>query len=171
VFGGALFFFEGGDIGFAFFDGHMTARVEGAAGGGMDGAGYFAPEFDAPAGAAWFGSGDGGKQGHGVRMFGVAVDFIGPGVFDDAAEVHDGDIVANVFDDGEIMGDEEIGQAELSLEVRQEINDLGLNRDVQGADRLIADDKPGIQGEGTGDADALALAAGEFVRVAAGVAG
>ena len=36
-------------------------------------------------------------------------------------------------------------------------------------DRLVADDELGPQGQGAGDADALALAAGELVRVAAGV--
>ena len=44
-------------------------------------------------------------------------------------------------------------------------------RHVQGADRLVADDEVRLEGQGPGDADPLALAAGELVRVAVGVGG
>ncbi len=44
-----------------------------------------------------------------------------------------------------------------------------LDRDVEGADRLVADDQLGIERQRAGDADALALPARELVRVALGV--
>ena len=44
----------------------------------------------------------------------------------------------------QIMGDEDIGEAEPGLEVDQEIEDLGLDRDVEGRDRLVGDDQLGL---------------------------
>ena len=41
-----------------------------------------------------------------------------------------------------------------------------FHRNVEGGDRLVADDEVGARGERAGDADALALAAGELVREA-----
>ncbi len=46
----------------------------------------------------------------------------------------------------------------------------GLDRHVEGGDRLVEDDQLGLEGERSGDADALALPAGEVLRVAVGVA-
>ena len=43
---------------------------------------------------------------------------------------------------------------------------LRLDRDVERGDRLVGDDQLGLDRERAGDADALALAAGELVRVA-----
>ena len=52
------------------------------------------------------------------------------------------------------------------LQVLQQVDDLRLDRDVQRRDRLVADDEVRVQRERAGDADPLALAAGELVRVA-----
>ena len=57
-------------------------------------------------------------------------------------------------------------QAELPLQVLQQVDDLRLDRDVERGDRLVADDQVGLGGQSAGDADALALAAGELVRPA-----
>ncbi len=86
---------------------------------------------------------------------------------DDLAEVHHGDAVADVFDDLEIVRDEEKRETEFVLQLLQEVHDLCLNRDVEGADGLVAHDELGPNGESAGDADALALPAGELVRIAA----
>ena len=53
----------------------------------------------------------------------------------------------------------------------QQVDDLRLDRDVEGGDRLVGDDEVGVHGQGAGDADALALAAGELVGVAVDVLG
>jgi hypothetical protein len=63
--------------------------------------------------------------------------------------------------------DEEVSEAELALEGLEEIDDLSSDADVEGGDGLVGDDKFWAEGEGAGDADALALASGELVRVAA----
>ena len=85
------------------------------------------------------------------------------------AQVHHRDAIADVADDGEVVGDEEVGEAELLLQVFQQVDDLRLNRDVKRGDRLVGDDEVWLDGERAGDADALPLAAGELVREAAGV--
>jgi hypothetical protein len=43
----------------------------------------------------------------------------------------------------EVVRHEEIRQPELGLEVLEQIQDLGLDRDVQGRDRLVGDHQPG----------------------------
>ncbi len=64
------------------------------------------------------------------------------------------------------MGDEEVGIAVLLLQVVEEVEHLCLHGDVEGGDTFVADDQFGLEDEGTGDADALALTARKFVRVA-----
>ena len=48
------------------------------------------------------------------------------------AGVHDGDAVGDVPDHCQIVGDEKIGQAQFSLQILHEVDDLGPNRDIQG---------------------------------------
>ena len=59
----------------------------------------------------------------------------------------------------------------MPLQVLQQIDDLRLDRDVERRDRLVAHDQLRLDRERARDADALALAAGEFVRIAAHVVG
>ena len=73
--------------------------------------------------------------------------------------------------DRQVVGDEQIGEAEPVLQVEQQVDDLRLDRDVERRDRLVGDDQRRVQRERAGDADALALAAGERVREAVHVGG
>ena len=70
----------------------------------------------------------------------------------------------------ETVGDEQVRQAEPLLQILEQVHDLGLDTDVEGRDRLVADDQFGLARQGTGDADPLALPARELVRIAVGVA-
>ena len=90
---------------------------------------------------------------------------------DDLAEVHHGDAVGDVLDDREVVRDEQVGEAAIALQVLHQVDDLRLHRDVERRDRLVADDEARLDGERARDADALALAAGEFVRIARHVFG
>ena len=85
---------------------------------------------------------------------------------DGLAEVHHQHAVGDVADDVEVVRDEDVGQAEVALQVLEQVQDLRLHRDVERRDGLVADDQLRIDGERAGDADALALAAGELVREA-----
>ena len=69
------------------------------------------------------------------------------------------------------MGDEDVRQAELVLEVLEQVDDTGLDRHVERRDRLVEHDQRRVQRQRPGDADALALATRELVREAAGVVG
>ena len=86
------------------------------------------------------------------------------GGLDDAAQIHHRHAVADVLHHRQIVRDEQIGQLELVLQVHQQIDDLRLDRHVQRRHRLVADDQLRTQRQRAGDADALALAAGELVR-------
>ena len=68
--------------------------------------------------------------------------------------------------DRQVVGDEQVGQAEPVLQVEQQVDDLRLDRDVERRDRLVGDDQRRVERERAGDADALPLAAGEGVREA-----
>ena len=82
------------------------------------------------------------------------------------AEVHDHDAVRDVAHDVQVVRDEDVGQAELALQVLQEVENLSLHRDVERGHGLVADDQLRVDGERARDADPLPLAAGELVREA-----
>src|SRR5205085_4020379 len=67
--------------------------------------------------------------------------------------------------------DEEVGDVVPVLQVLQEVDDLRLDGQIQGADRFVTNDEPRFDRERAGDADALTLAAAEFVRVTLRVRG
>ncbi len=106
------------------------------------------------------------QQRPGVRVARRAVELLRRPELDDLAQVHDRHPVADVLHDRQVVGDEQVGQPESGAQVGQEVEDLGLDRHVERRDRLVADDELRLDGERPGDADALALAAGELVRIA-----
>ena len=90
---------------------------------------------------------------------------------DDDAEVHDRDAVGDVVDDAEVVGDEDVRQVEVVLQVVEQVDHLRLDRDVERGDRLVGDDQLRVQRQRACDADPLALPARELVRVAVDVIG
>ena len=87
-------------------------------------------------------------------------------LLDDAPGLHHRHMVGDVLDDADVVGDEKVGQAELALQLFEQIEDLRLHADVQGRGRLVADDQLRLHRQRAGDGSALALAAAEFVREA-----
>jgi len=83
---------------------------------------------------------------------------------DDAAEVHHRHAVGHVLHHREVVRDEQVGEPEAALQFLQQVHHLRLDGDIERAHRLIADDEFRSQAECARDADALALAAGEFMR-------
>ena len=79
--------------------------------------------------------------------------------------MHDGDPVRDVAYHGEVVGNKQIGELQLLLEVYQKIDHLGLNGNVQCRNGLVADEEPGIDGKCPGDADPLSLPSGKFMRI------
>ena len=62
------------------------------------------------------------------------------------------------------MGDEEEGKPVLVLQMLKEIDDLGLDGNIQRCDRFVCDDKPWVDHQTSGDSHALALTAGKLGR-------
>ena len=85
---------------------------------------------------------------------------------DDLAEVHHRDAVAEELHGREVVADEQAREAELALQVAEEVEDGRLHGDVERRDRLVRDQQARRDAERAGQADALALAARELVRVA-----
>jgi hypothetical protein len=150
-----------------------ASRVEVAAGRRIGRAGNVAGEDDATSPALDLGIRDrhGGQERDGVRVNGPVVQLAGRGRLYEPPEIHHRDAVADVPDDGQVVGDEQVREPELALELLEQVDDLRLDRHVECADRLVGDDEVRPERERAGDADALALAAREFVRVPLAVVG
>src|SRR2546426_700246 len=84
---------------------------------------------------------------------------------DDLAFVHVHHLIGHVFDHGEVVRNEDVAHVVLVLQVLQQIQDLRLDRDIEGRYRLVADEHVRLHGEAAGNRDPLSLAAGEFVRI------
>src|ERR1700674_1417465 len=120
-----------------------TARVKAAAGGRPQRARHLAGEDDLVAPLVGMGWERRREQRLGVGMLRRAGEGASVALLDDLAQIHDRDRVAYMGDCGEIMGNEEVGQPEFRLQISQQVEDLGPNRDVEGGDRLVPHTAPG----------------------------
>ncbi len=84
-------------------------------------------------------------------------------------EIHDRNSITDVSYHRQVVGDEEIGESESGLKLVEQVEDLGLDRDVECRDGLIGDDEAGVQSQRASNTDALALASRELVRESIGV--
>lgn len=71
----------------------------------------------------------------------------------------------------QVVRDEDVGDPQLLLQLVEQVQHLRLHGEVQRGDRLVTDDHVGVQRQGTGDPDALALPTGELLRVFVGRTG
>ena len=132
----------------------------------MDGIRDVANEANAPVVCAFrVGTRNRRQKSARVGMHRVLVDQLRRPDLHDMTEIHHRDAVRDVPHHGKIVGDEDIGKAKFVLKVLHQVHHLRLDRDVQGADGLIRDDNLGVGCQSARDPDALALAAGKFVRV------
>src|SRR5471030_1886362 len=111
-------------------------------------------------------AGGGSEQRLGIGVLGRAEHLLGRAVLDHPALAHHGDVVADLGRDTEIMRDEQHGEVQPHTDLVEQLQHLLLHRYVERGDRLVGDQQLGLHGERAGDADALALAARELVRVA-----
>ena len=86
-------------------------------------------------------------------------------VLDDLARVHDEDVVGDVPRAREVVGDVEERYAALLFELQHQVEDPDANRHVEHARRLVREQHGRLDGQGARDRDALALAAGELMRI------
>ena len=143
-----------------------AARVEAAAGRRLERARHVAREHDALAAPARVGHRDRREQRVRVGMARAAEELPRSAPLDDPAEVHHRHAVGEVPTTARSCEMKRYVSAELAPAVAQQVQDLRLDRDVERGDRLVADDELRAERERARDADALALAARELVRVA-----
>ena len=85
--------------------------------------------------------------------------------FDEIAGTHHRNVGGDLRDHRQAVRNEYIGQPEFLLQFLQKQQNLRADRNVQRGNGFIGHNQFGPQDEGTRDPDALALAAGKFVRI------
>ena len=110
-----------GDFVAADVDGDWAPGMEAAARGRIGGTGDFANQRYRLFGTLYRGVGfwDGGEQGFGVGMTGLALQDIARSELDQAAEIHYCRAVTDVANDGQVVTDKQHGHAETRLELHQ----------------------------------------------------
>ena len=106
-----------------------------------------------------------GEQGLRVGVLRVLQHRLGAALLHQPAALEHRDVVGDLGHHAEIVGDEQDAHAAPLLQVADQLEDLGLGGDVERRGRLVGDEDRGFEGERHGDHRALALAAGELVRV------
>src|SRR5713226_7155233 len=110
--------------------------------------------------------GDRGDKTAGVRITWVAQHLASWTCFDDFTVLHHRDAMSESPRDRNIVGDHQIGEAAPLLKIGEQVQDLAADRDVGARQRLVRNDKRGVDGEGARNGQALALSAAQFVRKA-----
>ena len=100
-----------------------------------------------------------------VRVLGTFEDFDDIALFDHAPAVHDHDPIRHLSDHTEVVGDEQNAHADLALQLAHQIQDLRLNRHVQGGRRFVRDQQGRIARERHRNHHALTHAARHLMRV------
>ena len=147
----------------AHLEGDRAPRVEPASRGRVRGARHVPRKQDPRHLQVRVGDGDRGEERPRVRVERRCEEPLRGGGLHDLPEVHHVHPVADVEDHREVVGDEQVREPQLPLEVLQEVQDLGLDAHVEGGRGLVQDDELRVQREGPGDPDALSLAAAELV--------
>ena len=90
---------------------------------------------------------------------------IGRTKLNDFAEIHHRYPIGNVFYDGKIVRNKKQRQIHFAANFREKIDDLRLDRNVERRDGLIRHNQFWFDRQRARNRDALALAAGKFVRI------
>jgi hypothetical protein len=109
--------------------------------------------------------GNRGEQELRIGVQGTAEKVLSAGHLHNLSHVHDGDAIADVFYNPEIVRDEQVGETELVSQVHQEVQNLRLDGDVEGGDGFVGDNQLRMKGDSPGNPDSLALTSAELVGV------
>ncbi len=102
------------------------------------------------------------------RVGGVVEQGGAGGVGGDASVADEGDVIGDAAGEGHLVGDEDEVTA-LVAEVGDHVEHLGGHFGVEGGGGFVEEEEAGFEGDGSGDGDPLALAAGQFERAFVGV--
>ena len=105
------------------------------------------------------------QQGAQIRMGRPLVQGVDRAPFHHPSLIENDDFLGQVGDDAEVVRDDEHGHVELGLEVLDQRQDLGLDRDVERRRRLIGDQERRPADERHRDHGPLPQAAGQLERV------
>ena len=100
----------------------------------------------------------------------IAEEGTGVRLLHDLAGVHHRDPVAHLGHHPKVVCDEEHGGSGPALKATEQLQDLGLDADVERGRRLVGDQQIGRAGQSHGDHRPLAQAAGELMREGLGPA-
>ena len=109
--------------------------------------------------------GPGRKQADRVGMQRPPEEHLGGGLLDDPPRVHHRHVVAGLGDHAEVVGDQQDRGAEASAKVGEQVEDLRLDRHVEGGCRLVGDHEIGLAGQRHRDHHPLPHAPGELVGI------
>ena len=112
-----------------------------------------------------------GAQPLGVRVLGVVKDAGSRAAFDHYAAVQHECLVGELAYDGQVVADQDVGDAGLVADVGEQVENLGLDRHVEGRDGLVKDQDRELCRKRAGDRDTLPLAAGQEARQRSGLVG
>ena len=105
------------------------------------------------------------EKGTGVGMLGGAENFFNWALLDEFPFEHNQNTIRKIGDDAEVVGDEEDGHAELIAEIAKEIENLGLDGDIESGGGFVGNEQFGLTGKGHGDHDALLHSSAELVGI------
>jgi hypothetical protein len=105
------------------------------------------------------------EKGTGVGVLGGAENFFNGSLLDEFSFEHNQNTIRKIGDDAKVVGDEKDGHAELIAEIAKEIENLGLDGDIEGGGGLIGDEEFGLASQSHGDHGALLHSAGKLVRI------
>src|SRR6185437_167027 len=162
---------EGGVVLLALVHGKRAPVAERAAGGGW--ADVAGPSRTAPGGhvrglehgAQVVRVRGGGDEELGVRVRGTLGDVLGRPALDDLAAVHHQHLVGEVAGRGDVVRDVEQRQCKPGAQVIEQVEHLQPDGDVEHGYRLVGQQHGRLRGQGPGEGNPLALAAGQLVRI------
>ena len=108
---------------------------------------------------------DRAHQALGIGMQRVAHHVLHRADLGDAAGIHHRDAVGGLRDHAHVVGHQHHGGAVVAAEPLDQRDDLRLHRHIERGGRLVGDDQLGLGADRERNDDALAHAAGEFVRI------
>ncbi len=103
----------------------------------------------------WIGNRHSIEQSFGVGVARLRIKLLSISQFDDFTQIHYCDSVTDMLYNAQVMGDEKVCQAEFLLKVFKQVDDLGLDGQVEGRDWLVGDDQARLHRKSASDADAL----------------
>src|SRR5262249_19720625 len=107
----------------------------------------------------------GGYQATGIVVPRALEETRGRTSLDDLTFLHHADAIGDFAHNGKVVSDQQQRHRKLGLQLFEQLEDLGLNSDIEGRRRLVGDQQVGLVGQRHSYHYALTLTARELMRV------